>query len=164
MIEPLPPKVERRARRSGRKRHPDQLVFQGILFVPHTGIAWEHLPPELGFGSGMTCWCRPTEWTKAARYHSESRRLRYTNKHLTDMFPYLPQRGGRNERLRSTLGPVKRMIRELAMDSDFWFDNLWTTGSTPVPCGISRPTAQHSNLAGWAGYDHRASHSRFCGD
>ncbi|MFH9554506.1 transposase, partial [Streptomyces sp. NPDC017435] len=46
VIEPLLPRVERRA------RHPDRLVFQGILFVLHTGIAWEHLPQELGLGSG----------------------------------------------------------------------------------------------------------------
>ena len=51
-------------RRRGRKRHPDR-VFQGILFVLHTGIAWEHLPQELGFGSGMTCWRRLAEWTDA---------------------------------------------------------------------------------------------------
>jgi hypothetical protein len=31
--------VERRARHPGRKRHPDRLVFQGIPFVVHTGIA-----------------------------------------------------------------------------------------------------------------------------
>jgi len=30
----------------------------GILFVLHTGIAWRHLPAELGFGSGVTCWRR----------------------------------------------------------------------------------------------------------
>lgn len=40
VIEPLLPKVERRTRQPGRKRHPDRLVFQGILFVLHTGIAW----------------------------------------------------------------------------------------------------------------------------
>lgn len=65
VIEPLLPKVERRRRHPGRKRHPDRLVFQGILFVLHTGIAWEHLPQELGFGSGMTCWRRLAEWTEA---------------------------------------------------------------------------------------------------
>ena len=32
-----------------------------ILFVLHTGIAWQHLPAELGFGSGVTCWRRQTE-------------------------------------------------------------------------------------------------------
>lgn len=28
-------------------------MFQGILFVLHTGIAWEHLPQELGFRSRL---------------------------------------------------------------------------------------------------------------
>ncbi|WP_329529618.1 IS5 family transposase [Streptomyces sp. NBC_01462] len=65
VVEPLLPKVERWVRYPGRKRHPDRLVFQGILFVLHTGIAWEHLPQELGFGSGMTCWRRLAEWTEA---------------------------------------------------------------------------------------------------
>ena len=65
LIEPLLPKVERRIRHPGRKRHPDRLVFQGILFVLHTGIAWEHLPQELGLGSGMTCWRRLAVWTEA---------------------------------------------------------------------------------------------------
>ncbi|MFF3390095.1 IS5 family transposase [Streptomyces sp. NPDC002669] len=65
VIEPLLPKVERRTRHPGRKRYPDRLVFQGILFVLHTGIAWEHLPQEIGFGSGMTCWRRLAEGTEA---------------------------------------------------------------------------------------------------
>ncbi|MGW4037759.1 IS5 family transposase [Streptomyces sp. NPDC004778] len=65
VIEPLLPKVERRVRHPGRKRHPGRLVFQGILFVLRTGISWEHLPQELGFGSGMTCWRRLAEWTEA---------------------------------------------------------------------------------------------------
>ena len=39
LIEPLLPKVERRIRHPGRKRHPGRLVFQAILFVLHTGIA-----------------------------------------------------------------------------------------------------------------------------
>ncbi|MFB8411971.1 IS5 family transposase [Streptomyces albidoflavus] len=65
LIEPLLPRVERRVRHPGRERRPDRLVFQGILFVLHTGIAWEHLPQELGFGSGMTCWRRLAEWTEA---------------------------------------------------------------------------------------------------
>lgn len=33
----------------------DRGCLQGILFVLHTGIQWEWLPEELGFGSGMTC-------------------------------------------------------------------------------------------------------------
>ena len=37
----------------------------GILFVLHTGIRWEFLPRELGFGSGMTCWRRLRDWHEA---------------------------------------------------------------------------------------------------
>ena len=37
----------------------------GILFVLHTGIPWQDLPPELGFGSGVTCWRRLEEWQQA---------------------------------------------------------------------------------------------------
>jgi transposase len=47
--EPPPKQVE------GRPRVPDRQALCGILFVLHTGIQWEYLPQELGFGSGMTC-------------------------------------------------------------------------------------------------------------
>lgn len=94
-------------------------------------------------------------------YHSEARWLHYANKYLSGMFPYLPLRPGYNKRLRGALPLVERMIRELAMDSHFWFDNHWIVDSTPVPCGMSRPTVQRSNMAGWAQYGYCASHSRF---
>src|SRR5438067_9897288 len=58
-VEPLLPRVERRFRYPGRKRLPGRQALQGILFVLHTGIAWTHLPAELGFGSGVTCWASP---------------------------------------------------------------------------------------------------------
>jgi transposase len=64
-IEPLLPKVERRFRYPGRKRLPDRRALQGILFVLHTGIAWRHLPSELGFGGGSTCYRRLDEWQRA---------------------------------------------------------------------------------------------------
>jgi transposase len=64
-IEPLLPKVERRFRHPGRKRLPDRQALQGILFVLHTGIAWRHLPAELGFGGGSTCYRRLDEWQRA---------------------------------------------------------------------------------------------------
>ncbi len=50
---------------AGRPRVPDRQALCGILFVLHTGIQWEYLPQELGFGSGMTCWRRPTAWNEA---------------------------------------------------------------------------------------------------
>jgi transposase len=65
LIEPLLPKHERRFRYPGRKRLPDRPALCGILFVLQTGIAWRHLPAELGFGSGITCWRRLEEWRTA---------------------------------------------------------------------------------------------------
>ncbi|WP_368857613.1 transposase [Streptomyces sp. GbtcB7] len=49
----------------GRPRVPDRQALCGILFVLHTGIQWEYLPQELGFGSGMTCRRRPAAWGEA---------------------------------------------------------------------------------------------------
>jgi transposase len=40
-------------------------VLSGILFVLYTGIPWEFLPQELGFGSGMTCCRRLRDWHEA---------------------------------------------------------------------------------------------------
>jgi transposase len=64
-FEPLLPRRERRFRYPGRKRLDDRAALQGILFVLHTGIAWRHLPRELGFGSGSTCYRRLCEWQEA---------------------------------------------------------------------------------------------------
>ena len=65
LIEPLLPTRERRFRYPGRKRLPDRQCLCGILFVLHTGIPWQDLPTELGFGSGVTCWRRLEEWQQA---------------------------------------------------------------------------------------------------
>ncbi|MEU9921548.1 transposase [Streptomyces griseoluteus] len=64
-VEPLLPQRERRFRYPGRKPLPDRAVLCGILYVLHTGIQWEYLPKELGFGSGMTCWRRLRDWNEA---------------------------------------------------------------------------------------------------
>jgi transposase len=55
----------RRHPHPGRKRLDDRKVLCGVLFVLNTGIRWEFLPQELGFGSGMTCWRRPRDWHEA---------------------------------------------------------------------------------------------------
>ncbi len=65
LIEPLLPARKRRFRHPGRKRLDDRRTLAGILFVLRTGIAWQQLPQELGYGSGMTCWRRLKEWQQA---------------------------------------------------------------------------------------------------
>ena len=73
LVEPLLPKVERRFRYPGRKRLPDRQALQGILFVLHTGISWTHLPLELGFGSGVTCWRRVGRVAEGGRLGAAAR-------------------------------------------------------------------------------------------
>jgi transposase len=65
MIEPLlPPPKRRRKRHPGRKPVEHSKALSAILFVLKTGLAWELLPQELGWGSGMTAWRRLHAWQK----------------------------------------------------------------------------------------------------
>ncbi len=64
LVEPLLP-VPGLKLKPGRPRVPDRQALCGILFVLHTGIQWEYLPQELGFGSGMACWRRLAAWNEA---------------------------------------------------------------------------------------------------
>ncbi|WP_049572250.1 IS982 family transposase [Streptomyces sp. SBT349] len=121
------------------------------------GIRWMGRPPRLS-DSELVCLAVAQA---VLGFHSETRWLRFARKHLTSMFPYIPQQSGYNKRLRAALPLVKRITRELATDTAFWFDDVWITDSTPVECGRSRPTVKRSQLAGWAGYGFCRSHSRW---
>ena len=67
-LEPLLP-TAKPSPKGGRPRLSDELALNGILFVLRTGTPWEHLPQELGFGSGMTCWRRLRDWQAAGVWH-----------------------------------------------------------------------------------------------
>jgi transposase len=68
-LEPFfPPPKQRRSRCSGRHPLENRRTLNGILFVLKTGIPWETLPVELGFGSGVTCWRRLREWRKGGTW------------------------------------------------------------------------------------------------
>ena len=75
LIQPLLPRKTRRYRHPGRRRIDDRKALNGILFVLTTGIAWQRLPRELGFGSGMTCWRRLREWQQAGVFQALHERL-----------------------------------------------------------------------------------------
>jgi transposase len=60
LLPPEPPKPK-----GGRPRVSDRAALTGIIFVLKTGIPWELLPPELGCGSGVTCWRRLRDWQEA---------------------------------------------------------------------------------------------------
>jgi transposase len=46
-----------------------------VLFVLYTGVQWEFLPQELGFGSGPTCWRGLAEWQEAGVWEELQRVL-----------------------------------------------------------------------------------------
>jgi transposase len=66
LIEPLlsPPRP-RRFRYPGRKPITNRQALTGILFVLRTGVPWEHVPQEMGCGSGVSCWRRLRDWQAA---------------------------------------------------------------------------------------------------
>ena len=73
IVEPLLPREPPKPK-GGRPRVPDRACLTGIVFVLKSGIPWEMLPPELGCGSGMTCWRRLRDWQDAGvweRLHRE---------------------------------------------------------------------------------------------
>lgn len=64
-VEPLLPRVARRYRFPGRKRHDDRACLEGILFVLRYAVPWAELPAVEGWPSGQTCWRRFHEWRRA---------------------------------------------------------------------------------------------------
>jgi transposase len=60
MVLWLPP--ERQGVRGGPPRVSNRAALAGILFVLRHGLRWRDLPPELGYGSGVTCWRRLRQW------------------------------------------------------------------------------------------------------
>ena len=65
VLEPLIPEFTPSPKGGRRRTVDDRASLNGILHVLQTGIPWEDLPQELGFGSGMRCWRRLRDWQDA---------------------------------------------------------------------------------------------------
>jgi transposase len=63
-MAPLLPR-RRAHRKGGRPWADDRAALRGVLFVLKTGIAWRDLPAEVFGVSGVTCWRRLEQWTRA---------------------------------------------------------------------------------------------------
>jgi Transposase DDE domain len=97
------------------------------------------------------------------RFPGERRWIRHVHSdpHWRTLFPQLPKQSGYNKRLRNAEPLLGKAIWTLAACCPSWFDDLWMTDATPVPCGMSRETVKRSDLAGHANYGYCASHSRY---
>ncbi|NEE04810.1 IS982 family transposase [Phytoactinopolyspora halotolerans] len=96
-------------------------------------------------------------------YDCERRWVRHirSSPQWQQMFPYLPEQSGYHKRLKKARPLLGRALLLIAEQCPSWYDDVWMTDATPVPCGASRETARRSDLAGDAGYGYCASHSRF---
>lgn len=94
-------------------------------------------------------------------FTSERRFIRYAHKHLTSIFPYVPQQSGYNKRQRTLTTLMQHVMTHLSTSTGLLHDDLWVVDSTPIECGRSRETVKRSELAGFAEYGYCASHSRF---
>ena len=56
---------------------------------------------------------------------------------------------------------LRKAILTIASCCPSWFDDLWITDATPVPCGMSREAVKRSDLAGRASYGYCVSRSRW---
>jgi transposase len=74
VVAPLLP-LEPPKPKGGRPRVSDRACLSGIIFVLKSGIPWEMLPPEMGCGSGVTCWRRLRDWQAAGVWDALHRTL-----------------------------------------------------------------------------------------
>ena len=74
LVAPLLP-AETPRPKGGRPRISDRAALTGIIFVLKSGIPWEMLPPEMGCGSGVTCWRRLRDWQAAGVWDALHRTL-----------------------------------------------------------------------------------------
>jgi transposase len=70
LLPPEPPKPQ-----GGRPPVGPRAALTGIIFVLKSGTPWEMPPPELGCGSGVTCWRRRRDWQAAGVWHRRHRVL-----------------------------------------------------------------------------------------
>jgi hypothetical protein len=95
------------------------------------------------------------------RYHDEHHWLRAAPSRVGHLFPRLLSQPEYNRRLRGAADLLEATLRWLAQHTPTTAELLRLVDGTPVPCGASRSTARRSELFGYAGYGHDASHHRF---
>ncbi len=134
IIEPLLPSLPAGHRRPGCKPVlADRKVLCGILFVLYTGIQWEWLPQELGFGSGMTCWRRLRDWNAAGVWQR-----------LHEVLTAAPDHGAGHRRIPHAKHPLTAspQIRGVLQAVAVGFE---PAGMTLLTCGFSCEPDKHGD-------------------
>ena len=92
---------------------------------------------------------------------NERKWLRAAPKLVGHLFPRLLSQPAYNRRLRSLGTVMQRAVYWFAEDCPSSADVVRLLDGTKIICGMSRTTAQHSNLAGYCGYGFDKSHSLY---
>ena len=108
LIQPQLPRRRRRCRYPGRRRFEDRLVLSSILFVLSTGIAWQRLPQELGFG--MTCWRSLRDWQQTGVFERLHQLLLPKLRHAERLHGLRPIIGKRRTEHGSGLGTQRWVV------------------------------------------------------
>ena len=128
-IKPLLPARQRRQRWPGRLPLDDRACLNGILFVLSTGIGWDRLPQQLGYGSGVTCWRRLRDWT-AAGVWDQLHQVLLTELHAADQLDWSRAVADASH-VRAPRGPMRS-------------DQARPTGPSPAASTTSWPMATAS--------------------
>lgn len=139
-LAPLLPAPKRRRRRyPGRKPLDNRQVLTGILFVLKTGIPWEYLPTELGWGSGMTCWRRLHQWQRTGVWRNLHRVL-LAQLHAADRLDW-SRAIVDSSSIRALRGGKKRArIRRIDGSWGASITSLRTAKESPWPSDSRKPT------------------------
>lgn len=122
VVEPLLPADRPVGRKGGRPRVANRSCLNVILFVLKSGIAWEDVPMQLGWGSGVTAWRRLRGWRRRgiwAKLHRELLNRLGANGHIDwsraviDGSSIPAPKGGPRR------GRTRRIVRRLGL-SDIW--------------------------------------------
>ncbi|MEU2335938.1 IS5 family transposase [Streptomyces sp. NPDC013172] len=179
LIEPLlPPWPEKSP---GPRPVADRHCLQGILYVLYNDIAWQLLPPELGFGSGQTCWRRLERWQQAGVFDQLHRillaelnaagRLDWSRA-CVDGFSHPREKGGadtgpspvdrrktgsKHHLICDGRGTPLKVITTAANVNDVTQTLALVDGIPPVAGRPGRPRRRPAALLGDKGYDSNAN-------
>ena len=92
---------------------------------------------------------------------SERRFLPIAGWRLRHLFPNLPAQTTYNERCRALAPKLVTLWRAIACELPGFQDSLLLLDTTPLPCGQSTHTVNHSQLAPYCGFGYSPAHSRF---